>query len=138
MENNNYTIVSNHIGMNGEPVDRIYVSPASGGHLRLIQADYSTYKGKIHKKQLILKGIDGNNFKSHCFVTDDGRWFDRTGIPMLKPTEVIEDEDNGTEDSQNAEEGIQASSETQDEESIQGSNETDTTVATVEEKINEN
>ena len=45
---------------------------------------------------------------------------------MLKPTEVIEDEDNGTEDSQNAEEGIQAS------------NETDTTVATVEEKINEN
>ena len=132
------TIVSNHIGPEGAPADRIYGSPASGGNVRLIQADYSTYKGKIHKKQLILKGIDGNNFKSHCFVTDDGRWFDRTGIPMLKPTEVIEDEDNGTEDSQNAEEGIQASSETQDEESIQGSNETDTTVATVEEKINEN
>ena len=138
MDDNKYTIVSNHIGMNGEPADRIYGSPASGGQLRLIQADYSTYKGKIHKKQLILKGIDGNNFKSHCFVTDDGRWFDRTGIPMLKPTEIVEDEDNGTEDSQNAEEGIQASGETQDEESIQGSNETDTTVATVEEKINEN
>ena len=135
-DNTNYTIVSNHIGINGEPVDRIYGNPF--GQLRLIQADYSTYRGKIHKKQLILKGIDGNNFKSHCFVTDDGRWFDRTGIPMLKPTEVIEDEDNGTEDSQNAEEGIQASGETQDEESIQGSNETDTTVATVEEKINEN
>ena len=138
MENSNIIIVSNHIGPNGEPADRIYGSPASGGHLRLIQADYTNYKGKIHKKQLTLKGIDGNNFKSHCFVTDDGRWFDRTGIPMLKPTEVIEDEDNGTEDSQNTEEGIQASSETQDEESIQGSNETNTTMATVEEKINEN
>ena len=135
---NKTTIVSNHIGPNGEPADRIYGSPASGGHLRLIQADYTNYKGKIHKKQLILKGIDGNNFKSHCFVTDDGRWFDRTGIPMLKPTEIVEDEANGTEDSQNAEEGIQKSSETQDEESIQGSNETDPTVATVEEKINEN
>ena len=135
---NKTTIVSNHIGPNGEPADRIYGSPASGGHLRLIQADYTNYKGKIHKKQLILKGIDGNNFKSHCFVTDDGRWFDRTGIPMLKPTEIVEDEDNGTQDSQNAEEGIQTSSETQDEESIQGSNETDPTVATVEEKINEN
>ena len=135
---NKTTIVSNHIGPNGEPADRIYGSPASGGHLRLIQADYTNYKGKIHKKQLILKGIDGNNFKSHCFVTDDGRWFDRTGIPMLKPTEVVEDEDNGTEDSQNTEEGIQASSETQDEESIRGSNETNTTMATVEEKINEN
>ena len=135
---NKTTIVSNHIGPNGEPADRIYGSPASGGHLRLIQADYTNYKGKIHKKQLILKGIDGNNFKSHCFVTDDGRWFDRTGIPMLKPTEIVEDEANGTEDSQNAEEGIQTSSETQDEESIQGSNETDPTVATVEEKINEN
>ena len=132
------TIVSNHIGINGEPADRIYGSTASGGLLKLIQADYSTYNGKIHKKQLILKGIDGNNFKSHCFVTDDGRWFDRTGIPMLKPTEVIEDEDNGTEDSQNTEEGIQASGETQDEESIQGSNEINTTMATVEEKINEN
>ena len=134
MENSNIIIVSNHIGPNGEPADRIYGSPASGGHLRLIQADYTNYKGKIHKKQLILKGIDGNNFKSHCFVTDDGRWFDRTGIPMLKPSEVIEDEEHRTEDSQNAEEGIQASSATQDEESLQGSNEDDPIVASMEEK----
>ena len=134
MDDNKYTIVSNHIGLNGEPADRIYGSPASGGQLRLIQSDYTDYKGKIHKKQLILKGIDGNNFKSHCFVTDDGRWFDRTGIPMLKPSEVIEDEEHRTEDSQNAEEGIQASSATQDEESLQGSNEDDPIVASMEEK----
>ena len=130
----NYRIESNHIGPDGAPADRIYGSPASGGQLRLIQSDYTDYKGKIHKKQLILKGIDGNNFKSHCFVTDDGRWFDRTGIPMLKPSEVIEDEEHRTEDSQNAEEGIQASSATQDEESLQGSNEDDPIVASMEEK----
>ena len=134
MENNNNIIVSNHIGMNGEPVDRIYGSPASGGHLRLIQSDYTDYKGKIHKKQLILKGIDGNNFKSHCFVTDDGRWFDRTGIPMLKPSEGIEDEEDGRETSENTKEGIQASSEAQDEEGVQGSNEDDPIVAGTEEK----
>ena len=123
MENSNLIIVSNNIGPDGAPADRIYGSPASGGNVRLIQADYSTYKGKIHKKQLILKGIDGNNFKSHCFVTDDGRWFDRTGIPMLKPSEGIEDEEDGRETGENTEKGIQASSETQDEEGVQGSNE---------------
>ena len=101
-DNTNYTIVSNHIGPNGEPADRIYGNPASGGHLRLIQSDYTDYKGKIHKKQLILKGIDGNNFKSHCFVTDDGRWFDRGGLPMLAPNNLAaedkeEDENNTTE-----------------------------------------
>ena len=53
---------------------------------------------------------------------------------MLKPSEVIEDEEHRTEDSQNAEEGIQASSATQDEESLQGSNEDDPIVASMEEK----
>jgi hypothetical protein len=131
-----YRIESNHIGPDGSPMDRIYSNP--NGNVRLIQADYTDYQGKIHKKQLILKGIDGSNFKSHCFVTDDGRWFDRTGIPMLKPNEIVEDEDNRTEDSQDTEEGIEASSETQDEESVQGSVETDSVVAPIEErKINE-
>ena len=134
MESNKYTVVSNHIGPNGEPVDRLYGSPF--GNLRLIQADYTEYKGNIKKKQLIKQGIDGNNFKSYCYVTEDGRWFDRGGIPMLPPDDVVEEEseDNGRETSENTEEGIQTSSKAQDEESVQGSNETDTTVAGTEEK----
>ena len=97
MENNNYTIVSNHIGINGEPVDRIYGNPF--GQLRLIQADYTEYKGNIKKKQLIKQGIDGNNFKSYCFVTDDGRWFDRGGLPIDKPTNLVKHTvDNGEPD----------------------------------------
>lgn len=96
----NQKILSNNIGFDDSPVDRIYGSPASGGNLKLIQADYTEYKGKIFKKTLILKGIDGNNFRSHCFVTDDGRWFDRAGIPMLAPPDTIEveEEDNTNED----------------------------------------
>ena len=134
MESNKFTVVSNHIGLNGEPVDRIYGNPF--GQLRLIQADYTEYKGNIKKKQLIKQGIDGNNFKSYCFVTDDGRWFDRGGISMLPPDDVVEEEseDNGRETSENTEEGIQTSSKAQDEKSVQGSNETDTTVARTEEK----
>jgi hypothetical protein len=98
MVDSNTIIVSNNMGPNGEPIDRIYGNPH--GNLRLIQADYTDYKGKIHKKQLILKGIDGNNFKSHCFVTDDGRWFDRTGIPMLKPNDVVEEEEEQITDTE--------------------------------------
>ena len=133
-DNNNYTIVSNHIGPNGEPADRIYGNPF--GQLRLIQADYTTYKGNIKKKQLIKKDMDGNNFKTFCYVTEDGRWFDRGGISMLPPDDVVEEEneDDTREDSKNTEEGTQASSEAQDEESIQGQTETDPTVAGTEEK----
>ena len=134
MESNKYTVVSNHIGPNGEPVDRLYGNPF--GQLRLVQADYTEYKGNIKKKQLIKQGIDGNNFKSYCFVTDDGRWFDRGGISMLPPDDIVEEEneDDRRETSENTEEGIQTSSEAQDEEGVQGSNENDPTVAKTEEK----
>ena len=43
-------IVSNHMGPEGESIDRIYGSPASGGSMRLINKDYSQYKGKITKR----------------------------------------------------------------------------------------
>lgn len=94
MENHNIAIASNHIGPEGKASDRIYGSPAGGSEITLIQSDYTQYSGKIHKKQLIQKGMDGNNFKSHCFVTDDGRWFDRAGIPMMAPNNVVEEEDD--------------------------------------------
>ena len=80
------------MGPNGESIDRIYGSPASGGQLRLINADYSDYKGKIFKKTIILKGIDGNNFKSLAYLTEDGRWFDRAGMPVSAPSNVEQEE----------------------------------------------
>jgi len=91
MESSNIIVVSNHIGLNGEPVDRLYGDPF--GKLRLIQADYTKYQGKIIKKQLIKQDTNGNNFKSFCYVTEDGRWFDRGGIPMLPPEDLVEEDD---------------------------------------------
>ena len=60
--------------------------------IRLIQKDYTTYKGSF-KKALNIKGVDGNNFRSYCYVTDDNRWFDRCGMPISKPKNLVGDKD---------------------------------------------
>ena len=86
-QNNNEMIVSNHVGVDGESVDRIYGDPNSGKY-RLVQRDYTTYKGTINKKMTMVKGTDGNRFKSHVFVTQDDRWFDRGGLPNTKPNNL--------------------------------------------------
>ncbi len=86
-QNNNEMIVSNHVGVDGESVDRIYGDPNSGKY-RLVQRDYTTYKGTINKKMTMVKGTDGNRFKSHVFVTQDDRWFDRGGLPITKPNNL--------------------------------------------------
>ena len=48
----NTEVVSNLMGPNGESIDRLYGSPASGGHMRLINKDFTEYKGNIHKRAL--------------------------------------------------------------------------------------
>tara|TARA_B100001057_G_scaffold501025_1_gene619783 strand:+ start:3964 stop:4236 length:273 start_codon:yes stop_codon:yes gene_type:complete len=86
-------VVSNHMGPNGESIDRLYGSPASGGTLRLIQKDYTTYKGGISRKALTVKGVDGIAFRSYCYVTDDKRWFNRSGMPIDKPKNLLSEKD---------------------------------------------
>jgi hypothetical protein len=83
-------VVSNCVGPNNAPIDRLYGS--LHGHQYLIQKDFSTYKGKVTRKSLMKKDIDGTKFRSHCYVTDDNRWFDRSGMPMKEPKTVITDE----------------------------------------------
>jgi len=84
-------IVSNNIGPNKEPVDRIYGNP--NGSLRLVQADYTTYKGSISKKTITKENHLGERYKTYVYVTDDNRWFDRGGIPILPPEQIQEDDD---------------------------------------------
>jgi len=84
------TVVSNCVGPGGTPIDRLYGN--LNGSLRLVQKDFSVYKGGITKKALTKKGLDGNNFRSYCYVTDDNRWFDRAGMPIDKPKSVVENE----------------------------------------------
>lgn len=82
-------IVSNHMGPDGESIDRIY---GFIDNLRLVQRDYSVYTGAINKKTILVKGTDGKNFRSHIFVTADGRYFDRGGLPISKESVEIEKE----------------------------------------------
>jgi hypothetical protein len=87
----NTEVVSNLMGPNGESIDRLYGSPASGGHMRLINKDFTEYKGNIHKRALSKKGLDGSRFRSYCYVTDDERWFDRSGMPINKPNDLLKE-----------------------------------------------
>ena len=63
--------------------DRIYGNIYK--QLKLIQKDGTEYKGKIEKKSIKLK--DGT--LSYVRVTADNRWFDRGGMPIKKPTNLI-------------------------------------------------
>ena len=95
-ETGRYTIVSNM--RNGEPIDRIYGGGAL--RLRLIQKDGTEYQGTITKKTIIVDGINGK-FKSHIYITDDKRTFDRSGLPVYNVdiNEVtVEENEDATQD----------------------------------------
>ncbi len=90
----NEQVVSNMVGDNDQPIDRIYGEPASGGSMKLINKDFTEYKGKIHKRALSIKDLDGSRFRSYCYVTDDERWFDRCGMPIQKPNNLLKESSN--------------------------------------------
>jgi len=77
--------------------DRIYGSVS--GNVELINKNNSTYHGKINKRATIEKGLDGNNFRSYVYETADNRWFDRTGLPIKKPTNLVGNNDTSEEES---------------------------------------
>lgn len=91
------TVITNF--RNGEPIDRLY----GGEHLRLclIQQDGTEYKGKIYKKSILEQSIlDGSNFRTYVYVTEDNRVFDRSGFPVynIVVNDVDVDETNDMED----------------------------------------
>jgi len=63
--------------------DRIYGNIYK--QLRLIQKNGTKYKGKIEKKSIKLK----DNTLSFVHKTADNRWFDKAGMPIDKPTNLI-------------------------------------------------
>ena len=54
----NEQVVSNMVGDNDQPIDRIYGEPASGGSMKLINKDFTEYKGKIHKRALSISDFE--------------------------------------------------------------------------------
>ena len=73
-------------------IDRIYGSIFKGGD-RLLQADGTTYTGKLYSKRRLITSKDTitkekKNFYSPCRVTADGRWFDNAGMPIEAPDKL--------------------------------------------------
>jgi hypothetical protein len=65
-----------------EYVDRIYQNVS--GSLQLVLKNGEIYKSKIDKKSIKLD--DGTlNYVFHA----DGKWFDRTGLPISKPKNLV-------------------------------------------------
>ena len=71
---------SNRIG--DKVIDRVYQN--LHGTLQLVLKDGSTYDGKIDKKSIKLS--DGS--LGHVYNVKN-KWFDRTGIPIDKPDNLI-------------------------------------------------
>ena len=63
--------------------DRIYGNIYK--QLILIQKNGSEYKGRIDRKSIKLS----DNTLSYVYVTADNRWFNRQGMPISKPTNLI-------------------------------------------------
>ena len=84
----------------GNPIfiDRIY---GTGPTQRLIQKDASIYQGTLTKRRITVKRLSKEgSFNSHVWETADGRWFDRGGMPIEKPEQLINDkEEESTETS---------------------------------------
>ena len=72
-------------------IDRVYGSIFKGGQ-RLLQADGTEYKGKLHDKRRLItrRSTTGEkvSFYSRCTVTADGRWFDNGGLPIEVPSKL--------------------------------------------------
>ena len=67
--------------------------------VELINKDFSKYKGKINKRSITCQDVSGSNFRSYVYETADGRWFDRAGLPIKKPTNLVGNNDDSEEES---------------------------------------
>ena len=81
-------IESNHMG--GLWIDRLYQIGVTES-LELINKDSTRYKGKIHRRRLTVSGPDGQNFFAVAYESADGRWFDNSGMPIKKPTNITKE-----------------------------------------------
>lgn len=91
LEEVNYGCIHSNLGG-----DRMYQNYAS---VELINKDFSKYKGKINKRSITCQDVAGNNFRSYVYETADGRWFDRAGLPIKKPTNLVGNNDDSEEES---------------------------------------
>jgi len=78
-------VVSNMVGQGEIAIDRLYMGFPN--KIYVVNKDFSEYKGEITKRSILVKGTEGN-YRSHVYKTQDGRWFDRAGMPINKPNSL--------------------------------------------------
>ena len=82
-------IESNYMG--GRWIDRLYKLGTTDS-VELINKNSTLYRGKISRKRISLQNTEGQNFFAVAYESADGRWFDNSGMPMKKPTDVINED----------------------------------------------
>ena len=66
--------------------DRIYQNWQT---IELVNKDGSVYKGKINTRAITCVDTKGDNFRSYVYETADGRWFDRAGLSIDRPQNLV-------------------------------------------------
>ena len=79
-------IESNHMG--GRWIDRLYKLGTTDA-VELINKDSTLYKGRVYRRRISLQNTEGKNFFAVAYESADGRWFDNSGMPIKKPTDII-------------------------------------------------
>ena len=79
-------IESNHMG--GRWIDRLYKLGTTDA-VELINKDSTLYRGRVSRKRISLQNTEGQNFFAVAYESADGRWFDNSGMPIKKPTDII-------------------------------------------------
>ena len=59
--------------------------------VELINKDSTKYKGRIHRRRITVQNTEGENFFAVAYESADGRWFDNSGMPIKKPTNITKE-----------------------------------------------
>ena len=81
-------IESNHMG--GRWIDRIYLLGITE-QVELINKDSTKYQSKVHRRRITVQNAQGENFFAVAYESADGRWFDNSGMPIKKPTNITKE-----------------------------------------------
>ena len=81
-------IESNHMG--GRWIDRLYQQGVTDS-MELINKDSTRYKGKVYRRRITVQNAQGENFFAVAYESADGRWFDNSGMPIKKPTNITKE-----------------------------------------------
>ena len=84
-------IESNHMG--GRWIDRLYKLGTTDA-VELINKDSTLYKGRVYRRRISLQNTEGQNFFAVAYESADGRWFDNSGMPIVKPDKSSIELDN--------------------------------------------